>query len=337
MNIIDYVYENTRPFEEKDFNIVDSLVLSQLSYARFEAYDERCIRDYAKAEYFPEMFCNDFADRENRDLLLAAASSPRFRDIRITNHQVRTYPDEQFAVFTFDTGLFRYAAFRGTDGSMAGWRENFRLAYKDTMPSQKAALEYLKTDCPDYAGGQSKGGNIAAYGGIKSGVPEIHCFDSPGFPPAIAETLDGSRVKKYIAEYSVAGILLEDIAEPKVVDCDASFLHQHLPYSWKVKGDDFEYAKKLSHFSEYLSKVSSNWLENLPLEDKKIFVETLFDALAENDIYSVTDLKGVRLHDAKHILETVHNKEVKENIKGVLRAFSKESLRTIKEGIHHQK
>jgi len=334
MNIIEYVYQNLNTFSEKEFNMVDSLVLSQLSYARMEGHREKCIRDYNKLEYFPDMFCDDISDKENKELFMAAAMSPRFRDIRITNRMTRTYKDEQFAAFTFDAGPFRYVAFRGTDGSMAGWRENFRLSYKETIPAQKAAEKYLLKEQPDYAGGQSKGGNLAAYGGIKAGVPNIHCFDSPGFPPVVADSLDGSNVTKYIAESSVVGVLLEDISKAKCVKSDALFLNQHLAYSWKVKGDSFEFAKKLSPFSDYLSKVTSGWLLHLPQEEKRTFVETLFDALEENGIRTVTDLKEVKLHDVMQILESIHNKEVKDTLKEVVKAFSKESIKTIKDGIH---
>ena len=334
MNIIEYVYQNLNTFSEREFNMVDSLVLSQLSYARMEGHKEKTIKDYNKLEYFPKMFCDAISDEENKELFMAAAMSPRFRDIRITNRMTRTYKDEQFAAFTFDTGQFRYVAFRGTDGSMAGWRENFRLSYKESIPAQKAAEKYLLKEKPDYAGGQSKGGNLATYGGIKAGVSKIHCFDSPGFPPAVAKELDGANVTKYIAESSVVGVLLEDVCKARCVKSDAFFLHQHLAYSWKVKGDSFEFAKKLSPFSDYLSKVTTGWLIHLPQEEKRIFVETLFGALEENGIRTINDLKELKLHDAKQIIESIHNKEVKDTLKEVVRVLSKESIKTIKDGIH---
>ena len=73
MNIIEYVYQNLNTFSEREFNMVDSLVLSQLSYARMEGHKEKCIRDYNKLEYFPDMFCDDISDKENKELFMEYA------------------------------------------------------------------------------------------------------------------------------------------------------------------------------------------------------------------------------------------------------------------------
>ena len=333
MNLTEYVLATPLTFEEKEFNMVDSLVLSQLSYVRFEEYDEERIRDFAKLEYFPKMFKDSIFADENKELLMAAAISPRFRDVRIRDAVSRTYEDEQFAAMVFDTGLFTYAAFRGTDGTMTGWRENFRLAYLERIPSQIDALEYLRHHKTDYVGGQSRGGNLAAYAGSQTGAPEIHCFDSPGFRHSIAEQLNGKNVKKVIAEASVIGVLLEDISDCGYVQCDTSIFHQHSPYSWKIENDHFVMADRLSPFSDYLKRVVSGWLLRLPEEDKREFVETLFEILEENGIRTVNDLKGMNLKDAKNLIGTAHSRDVKDNLKEVLGAFSKESIRIIAEGI----
>ena len=58
-------------------------------------------------------------------------------------------------------------AFRGTDTTMAGWKENLNMACASVMPSQLAA-EYLDMIAGTYGGhlcvgGHSKGGNLSVY------------------------------------------------------------------------------------------------------------------------------------------------------------------------------
>ena len=336
MNIVDYVYENPVSFEKKHFNIVDSLILSQLSNIRFESRNLETLSDYNKLEYFSTMFCDSIEDEDNKHLFMAMAISPRYRDIKITNREVRMFDDEQFAAFTFDTGNLKYVSFRGTDGSITGWRENFRLSYMDKIPAQKAALRYLEKERPDYVGGHSKGGNLAAFAGSQLGFANIHCFDSPGFPPHIASELNGSCVTKLIPESSVVGILLEDISRVSYVKSDAFFIRQHSAYSWKVNGNDFERVRRLKPFSEHLKKTTSKWLSGQSEDKKKLLVETFFDVLEENGVERMTDLKGANLKDARNILGSVRDKEVKDEIRGMLREFSRESLHTLTEGIRHR-
>ncbi|MEI3499052.1 MAG: Mbeg1-like protein [Bacilli bacterium] len=57
-------------------------------------------------------------------------------------------------------------SFKGTDSSLIGWLENFRLAYEYPTYTQKLAIDYLKNnisflDQDVYVVGHSKGGNLA--------------------------------------------------------------------------------------------------------------------------------------------------------------------------------
>lgn len=79
---------------------------------------------------------------------------------------------QQFAALTVETGDGAvYCSFRGTDDTLAGWKEDFHMAYVSQIPAQKLAVEYLETVARQYPrrklrlGGHSKGGNLAVWSG----------------------------------------------------------------------------------------------------------------------------------------------------------------------------
>ena len=76
----------------------------------------------------------------------------------------------QFSAATFVLpDSTRVVAFRGTDSSAAGWKEDAYLAFEDDSPIQKEALIYLQSvmskhkDCKFVVTGHSKGGHLAIY------------------------------------------------------------------------------------------------------------------------------------------------------------------------------
>ena len=98
----------------------------------------------------------------------------------------------QFAALTYrlpDGTL--YLAFRGTDDSLAGWKECFALSYT-TVPAQKLAQEYLIQVARRYpgklrVGGHSKGGNLAVWAAVhapplvRRRILQVISNDGPGF------------------------------------------------------------------------------------------------------------------------------------------------------------
>lgn len=58
--------------------------------------------------------------------------------------------------------------FRGTDDTLIGWKEDFKLAYVREIPAHRAAVTYLEHylashPLPIMVSGHSKGGNLALY------------------------------------------------------------------------------------------------------------------------------------------------------------------------------
>ena len=85
-------------------------------------------------------------------------------------HDYVNYVDEeriiQFSALTaeMEDGS-TFVAFRGTDNTLVGWREDFHMSFETPVPAQVEALAYLRrqaerTERPLRVAGHSKGGNL---------------------------------------------------------------------------------------------------------------------------------------------------------------------------------
>ena len=193
-NVLDYVRREFRGFAELPFGDVDSLVLSELSYMRLtdlvptfgeaKSVATVSIRELLRAESYDEMFVSNSSDMNDYRLALlhAVCESPRFRALRVGEYAERLSErdQQQFAAMTFDVGCgspdLLYIAFRGTDGTLVGWKEDFNMAVRCPVPSQESAYRYVDSilDRSEgflssegspaiMLGGHSKGGNMAVY------------------------------------------------------------------------------------------------------------------------------------------------------------------------------
>ncbi|NLY82422.1 MAG: DUF2974 domain-containing protein, partial [Clostridiales bacterium] len=258
-NILDYAKDNFKRFEESPFNSVDSLILCQLFYSRIETQVKKnnvkvwTVKDLYKAEYFDKMFSDGISDEENRKLLTILASSPRFRDIRIKNIISETSKKRvmQFAAVTYElSDEIDYVCFRGTDGTMIGWKEDFNMVFMEETPSQANAARYLKVFYEEnyskkiYIGGHSKGGNLAVYSAclvgeeIQSKIIQIFSHDGPGFRDEMYDSYGylsiADKINKTIPQTSVVGMLLAPQEDFKVIRSDARGFAQHSAFTWLV-------------------------------------------------------------------------------------------------------
>ena len=72
-----------------------------------------------------------------------AAQTERFAGTRMFAFEDRSDQETQFAAVTFllpDKSVF--VAFRGTDTSLVGWKEDFNMSYLESVPAQVRAAEY---------------------------------------------------------------------------------------------------------------------------------------------------------------------------------------------------
>lgn len=284
MNIINYVRSQMDDFKTSKFNLVDSLVLSQFSYINFKDVlpgitdDQSPVRigDLLMAEHFKEMLLNVRYPNKNKKLLFALGMSPRFRNIRMCffADSVSIEEEKQFAAVTYllddETA---YVAYRGTDTTFVGWKEDFNMAFIAPIPAQREGVTYLNyvgERLPHrlLVGGHSKGGNVAVYSSmechisIQDRIIGVYTHDGLGFKDEVFSSENYLRIKdrihKTIPQFSLVGMLLQHQEDYLVVESKQFWFMQHDPFSWVVGKDDFKYAQGITEGAEHFNKVKNS-------------------------------------------------------------------------------
>ena len=177
-NIFDYInWRGDLSFRQSPFNEVDGAILAKLSYLPLERVLEQgsmepiSIADAAKKLFALPNINGSFMRKEDSPLLSALAESPRFCNMGLFACMNRFDPESQTQFFAMTIRLSKselYVAFRGTDNTLVGWKEDFNMCFVCPVPAQKLAVEYLESTVKHSVGritvgGHSKGGNLAVY------------------------------------------------------------------------------------------------------------------------------------------------------------------------------
>ena len=301
-------------FTQDPPNCVDALIFSALAYIRFggdaESKPSAPILLSDALENFFLMPDLETRIRVENDLTLlnAISLSARFRGCRIYQYRDILIPEEetQFAAVTFllDDGS-AFLAFRGTDYTLTGWKEDFNMSFQDTVPAQRLALEYTleianRLLMPLRLSGHSKGGNLAMFAAIQS--PEklrkrilgVYNNDGPGFReyitenPAYKEMIP--RLHTYVPQSSVIVMLLEHEEPYTVVKSKQLGLLQHELYSWEVHGPGFVTMEETTANSRFLDQTIKNWLNEMSMEDRDKIVDAIFDLLSVGEVDNVFEI-----------------------------------------------
>ena len=321
-NILDYLnWRGDLTLAQSPFNKVDNLILAELSFVNFTGIvpgpgEGEGVPLHAAAEAFfrshegGDMGMGVLVPDEIPTLLRKMAECPRFREMKVNcfcDH-LDVRKAEQFAAVTVELGDGSiYLSFRGTDDTIAGWKEDFLLGCQPEVPAQKKAVAYVKAVAAQYPrrklmlGGHSKGGNLAVYGGvfvplaIQRRISAVWSNDGPGFYGAVLETpqharLEG-RVHSIVPKSSVVGMLLEHEESYTVVDSDQVGLWQHDGFSWQVLGTGFVTLREVSRQGRRNDLALKEWVRRLPVDQREKFVDGLFEVLTASGATTLTDLK----------------------------------------------
>ena len=165
--LLDYVkWMGKYDFAACPLREADVLVLCVVSYfdlapvfsdGRSAAHLRECLEAAEKGEIKLQITGGDLG---NRELFLAAVRSHRFGDLIVSDYTDILEKEQavQFSAMTFhDSRNFHFIAYRGTDSSLAGWKENFMISFTRTRAQELAAqyaarlLEALPEDLrPDF-------------------------------------------------------------------------------------------------------------------------------------------------------------------------------------------
>ncbi|MBR6744776.1 MAG: DUF2974 domain-containing protein, partial [Clostridia bacterium] len=320
--VFDYIrWRGDLSFEKSPLCEIDALIFCELSYIFFDGIVPESIEDGTvtlkeAAEIFFErnagkdvISLGELVPREIVDLFRLAAASVRFAEVEIGNF-INVIDDEtveQFSAVSFYPGDGRlFVAYRGTDDSIAGWREDFRMAFLTPVPAQKRAEEYLAKAAENFdgrivVGGHSKGGNLALWAALNASedvaerTDKIYNFDGPGFLDNIWEgdnyTRIADKIRTVIPSGSVVGLLLKYDANYNVTKSTAkSYLHQHNALTWIVEGRNFVCDSDVLPDVKRANNLVGKWIYAMAPDDRRNFVEGFFDILCSTNAKTVTDL-----------------------------------------------
>ena len=326
-NIFDYIKWRDISFKKVEFNEVDNLILSRISYLPFDGVISKDEEITLKEAYERTKIMGTTGRTiqvEDIDLYPVLAKSIRFGEVKVTNfvNIIDPKQEKQFSAITVilpDDTI--YVSFRGTDNTIIGWKEDFNMSFSDIVPSQLDSVEYLNGVVKKYknklrVGGHSKGGNLAVYAGAfcneetKKQMIEIYNNDGPGFLDKVIESKEYketlSKVHTYIPQTSIIGRLLKHKEKTTIVKSTETGIMQHDLYSWQVMGDKFVRARQ-TDYSDFIDSTITNWLKEVSPKQREEFVDTWFDILNSTKVKTVNELSSKWFRNVATMIKTYSN------------------------------
>ncbi len=314
-NIFDYLnWRGDLTFAQDPPNAVDALIFSGLTYIRYGGSVETQPKEPVTLKEAAEDFFarEDYETRcrvqKDLDLLHEACRTRRFGETEICMYKDTLVPEQetQFAAITFllDDGSM-FLAFRGTDNSLVGWKEDFNMTFQQTIPAQRLALQYTRDvalECgrPMRLGGHSKGGNLAVFAAARSSpifqqqILEVFNHDGPGFtqylmgdPGYVAMV---PKIRTYVPQSSVIGMLLDHEEPYTVIRSKSVGLLQHDLYTWDVMGREFIPMEEITEGSQFVDATMKTWFADMTNQERGQLVDVMFALLGSGGADNVYDL-----------------------------------------------
>lgn len=368
-NILDYLdWRGDLTLAQDPFNEVDNLILAELSFVNFVGIvpgpgegDAVPLRD-AAAAYFAEaagrpIDMGVLVPNQIPELLRRTAAAPRFRDMQLSGFVDHLDPEraEQFAALTVACGDGAlYLSFRGTDDTLAGWKEDFYLSCMKEVPAQKKAVEYTETMARQYPrvrlrlGGHSKGGNLAVWAGVfcppavQRRIRSVWSNDGPGFHDDILSLPRhvrlAERIHTIVPKSSVVGMLLEHEEDYTVVDSSQQGLMQHDGFSWEVRGPGFVRLHSVTRQAQLCDQELRSWVQGLSESRREQFIDSAFAVLEASGAQTLTDLKSDSFKAAGAIIRALKDldKETRDALLKFVQILFRSNLRMTLEGLQEE-
>lgn len=353
-NIFDYMQWRDINFEKVEFNEIDALILCRLSYFPLDNINlenESITIKEAYDRYEKQEKTSRILQKEDLQLFPILANSERFGKLILSNYinKLDKLEEKQFSAITIqipDQTIF--VAYRGTDNTIVGWKEDFNMSFRDLVPSQVDAMNYLNNIASKYdkkirVAGHSKGGNLAVYAStfckkeVNDRIIAIYNNDGPGFQKAVIDTNEYKntigRLHTYIPQTSIIGRLLNHKEKITIIKSTQTGIMQHDLYTWQLIGDHF-IEDTLTNSSEFIDHTITDWLDEVSPEQREKFIDTFFEILNATEAKTLSELSSKKFETAKVLLSTYKNidDESKEIISKTLSIFfriAKNNIRLI--------
>ena len=328
-NIHDYIrWRGDLPIcKHFPFNEIDNLIMARISYLIFDKIQLEPRESLLSISKKMKEFVNDdFLFNGDKELITLLGQSNRFKHIEVSdfiknnNNQI----EQQFSAITIHIAEDElYISYCGTDASIVGWKEDFNLAYMDSIPAQIEGIKYIEmiadkyTNTKFHVGGHSKGGNVSMYASIfakksvQDRIIDVTNFDGPGFDSNVIDSIPEkdfiNKVITFIPQGSIIGRLMEHKGTINIVHSQARGIMQHDIYSWDVLKDVIIRDTKFSNHSELINETVCEWLKNTTPDNRKIFIDSIFEILYSTSATSFNGFTKVFIQKLPIIVKTYSN------------------------------
>ncbi len=296
--ILDYIkYYKNASLKEVPWNTMDNLICAFIAYLPSKDFKESYnLYDVLKNTID---FSVDTKSQMMKGLIEISKElidCKRYQGMKIANFINRKDNDTQFGAVTLTMDNLKIISFKGTDNSIIGWHENFRLWYLYPSYTQKLAINYVKDnvsvlDNNVYIVGHSKGGNLAEVAALELNplyIPKlrgIYSFDGPGLKPNEFNSLKYKAIKNklnlYIPSGSAIGCLMYN-KTPYVVKTNTMGINEHYPINWLIFGEFFVKGTQ-NKMSKELHNSSLKAFDELDPVKLEKTVDGMFNPLVKNN------------------------------------------------------
>lgn len=325
-SLFDYLnWRGDLSFSQSEINDVDSLIFSLISYVDFrgivssshENGSQIPLRTAVNAFFTKnpdpkKISLGLMVPRDILKLLRAVKETKRYRNVGVKAHVsvLDIKREMQFSATTFllDDGC-AVVAYRGTDDTIVGWKENFNMSFMEFVPAQKESVSYLEEAALNFEGdilvtGHSKGGNLAVYSAvysresIQNRLTRVWSNDGPGFCNKMLDNPSYIKIRPIIRtlipQTSIVGILLEHEENYIVVKSRQKGAMQHDGLTWEIMGSSFVQLETVTEECKRIDRTLNGFIHAMSLEQRAEFTEAMYQLFSVDNALTLTDLVSMR-------------------------------------------
>ena len=325
------------------FGKIDALILSQLSYINFSGLipdsfnnpvsASRLLSDFENSkDYKKRLYMGVAINARTPELFEKVCKSKRFKDLKVCGYKEISDEKkiEQLAAMTFMLKNAAVVTFRGTDDTINGWREDFNIACKEEIPSQRDALIYFNQAAgflnkKIYIAGHSKGGNLAINTATKCGkklqkkICGIYNFDGPGFSSDFFNKEEFKNIENKLTNIypsgSLVGMIFNHPQNFEIIKSLKKGVDQHDAMNWQILGSNFIEESEFQAESVFFHNSLNNWIEQLSVEEKTDFVNSIFTVIEATGCKTNTQVMASPVVAAAKMMKCLRGMENDTRIK----------------------
>lgn len=363
-NLFDYLdWRGDLTLAQSPFNEIDGMILARFSYVPFECVADAfsggspTIGSVASALLSVPDIQSRVTLEEDTALLRILSESRRFCKLKLSAYENRldSETQTQFSAITIQLATRQfYVAFRGTDRTLVGWKEDFNMSFVCPVPAQKLAVEYLSAvagtvDGRFVLGGHSKGGNLAVYAAafcdpsVQSRIGAVYNYDGPGFDATVLRTpayqAVCGRVHTFVPQSSIVGMLLEHEEKYTIVhSTQKTGIWQHDIYSWEVIRNHFSYLETVTSSSKFINSALKAWLGELDPRQREKIIDTGYMLLQTTNAQTLSDLSENWFANTKAIVKSARDldEDTRKLVTEALRSLMKCAKNEMFQAIQHK-